>query len=257
MEQVKLNGWRPDPPSAKDHPFKALRERLTPSGGGSEILLPTPTPVSSQGKLLSCTANATADALEMLMAKSGPVVQLSRLFIYYNARNYHGEAGVDGGSHLRMTFEAVKKLGVCPESMWEYDLEKVNVRPPLRAYQAANDNKVTAFYRITSSGEERLKDIETALRAGHPVAFGTQIGDEFTSYDGKTDRAFTEPSTEGGRHAMLFCGLRRKGGRREFRVRNSWGTKWGLGGYVWMDEGYVAWPRTSDLWVPTMMPELA
>lgn len=257
MEQVTLNGWLPDPPSPKDRPFNSVRERFKPSIGGAELKLPAGTPISRQGKLLSCTANATADALEMLMARSGPVVQLSRLFIYYNARNYHNSTNDDGGTYLRMTFEAVKRLGVCPESMWEYVVENVNVRPPLRAYQAANDNKVTAFYRISSSGDERLDDIESALRAGHPVAFGTHVTKAFEDYEGSNDRAFTQPSTVGGRHAMLFCGLRRRAGKRELWVRNSWGTAWGIGGFAWLDESYVTWARTSDIWVPTMMPELA
>lgn len=257
MEPVILGGWLPDPPSEKDYSFGALKPRLAPSTTGDEVILSTPTPVSNQGNLLSCTANVTADALEMLMAQTGPVVQLSRLFIYYNARNYHGATARDGGTYLRMTFEAVKRLGVCPESMWGYVLANVNQRPSLKAYHAANDNKVTGFYRIATRGDDRLNDIEAALKAGHPVAFGTQVGDDFTTYKGETDKAFQMPSNFTGRHAMLWCGVRRRAGRREFWVRNSWGPNWGLGGYAWMDESYVTWPQTTDLWVPTRMPELA
>lgn len=257
MEPVILNGWLPDPPNSRDCSFKDLKKRLTPCPPGGEHILPTPTPVSNQGKLLSCTANVTADALEILMAQAGPVVQLSRLFIYYNARNYHGATSQDVGSYLRMTFEAVKRLGVCPESMWGYVLGNVNLRPPLKAYHAANDNKVTEFYRITSTGEERLSDIEIALRSGHPVAFGTELGEEFMTYKGETDKAFMPPTVFTGRHAMLICGVRRRNGRREFWVRNSWGANWGLGGYVWLDESYINWGHTTDLWVPTRMPELA
>ncbi|MCK6592126.1 MAG: C1 family peptidase [Polyangiaceae bacterium] len=257
MESVILGGWLPDPPDPKDSSFRDFKGRLTPRATESEHILPTPTPVSNQGRLLSCTANVTADALEILMAQSGAVVQLSRLFIYFNARNYHGATNKDGGSYLRMTFEAVKRLGVCPESMWGYVLGNVNLRPPLKAYHAANDNKVTEFYRINAAADERPDDIETALRSGHPVAFGTQVGPELTSYKGETDAAFGAPSTFEGRHAMLICGVRRRGGRREFWIRNSWGAEWGLGGYAWFDESYIRWGQSSDFWVPTRMPELA
>lgn len=256
MGPMITGGWLPDPPKADDWKFTDLKPRLATISSDGEYLIPIRTPVSHQGQLKSCAANATADALEILLGLNGQVTQLSRLFIYYNARNYHGGTHEDGGTYLRMAFEGIKKLGVCPEDAWKYVPENVNLRPPVRAYHLANDNQVTGFYRITSQGQARADDIEAALRANHPVTFGTQLGPEFLTYRSGEERVFhlpTEQADQHGRHAMILCGVRRRGGQRHFYVRNSWGTDWGLGGYVWLDESYIASPKSSDFWVPTVM----
>lgn len=256
MAAMTLGGWLPDAPKAGDRSFDALRPRLTAKGSPSEHILPQSTPVSFQGTLRACSANVTADALEILMSVKGEVTQLSRLFIYYNARTYHNAAALDGGTFLRMTFESIKRLGVCPEETWPYVESKVNLRPPLNAYREANDYKVSAFYRIDATGSARVDAIEAALLADHPVAFGTKLGAEFEQYAGANDAAFDPPSAPTGRHAMLLCGVRRRGGKREFMVRNSWGASWGRSGYAWIREPYAMAEYTRDLWVPTLMPPL-
>lgn len=256
MEEIVLNGWLPDPPKPEDWKFRDIKPRLRKLAKTGDHMIQVFTPVSHQGQLHSCAANVTADALEILMGLGGTVVQLSRLFIYFNARNYHGAIDKDKGTYLRMAFESLKRLGVCPESMWDYVEANVFLRPPLAAYKEANANKVMGFYRIDSRGEERLDDIETAIRANHPVAFGTQVGTEFSNYKGETEYIFRLPEAFEGRHAMLWCGVRKRNGRREFWTRNSWGSGWGLGGYAWMDQSYVTSSETRDIWVPTRMPRL-
>lgn len=256
MTNIVLNGWLPETPKFEDWRFREIKPRLRKLAVSGDHMIQVFTPVSHQGNLHSCAANVTADALEILMGLSGTVVQLSRLFIYYNARNYHAAGQRDKGTYLRMAFESIKKLGVCPESMWDYVEANVHQRPPLAAYKEANANKITGFYRIESRGEERLDDIETAIRANHPVAFGTQVGGDFSTYNGDVEYVFRLPSVYDGRHAMLWCGVRRRNGRREFWTRNSWGSGWGLGGYAWMDESYVTSIETRDIWVPTRMPRL-
>jgi hypothetical protein len=255
-----VGGYLPDPPSTEDKPFSLLAPHLKEAAAATlvdnEYFLPIKTPVSNQGSIGSCVANATCDALEILMGIAGLVVeQLSRLFTYYNARLAHGQQNEDSGTYIRLAFASLRKLGVCGEDKWKYDVLRYAERPDMMAYRTAAENRLDSFYRIDATGDARLDDIDKALYANHPVVFGTLVGREFVEYRGD-DHVFYHPGTGVGRHAMIICGVRRVGDRRQYWVRNSWGQGWGIAGYCWLDESYIKHPDTVDLWVPTLMPVL-
>ncbi len=245
-----------DQPSSKDYSFDAIRYSLPQMGqqeGFYEI--PCTTPLSNQGNIGSCVANATADAFELLMQKPD---QISRLWIYWLARAYHEATSVDDGTSIRYAFDALARYGACPEDVWEYDTSKVFYQPPILAYTIASANKLTGYYRIGSVGDDRADDIETAVRANHPVVFGTEVSRAFTQCFNveqvDTGNGWKYPKGDiVGRHAMVVVGVRKSNGRRQFKIRNSWGEGFGLGGYVWFEEEYLTDPGTVDIWVPTLM----
>lgn len=217
-------------------------------------IIPEYTPISNQGAVGSCVGNAVADSFEILkgLEDRSKVEQVSRLFIYYNARVYTQETNKDAGSHIVHALDSMTKLGVCRESVWPYDPSKVLVQPTLEAYREGNDNTFAHFYQITSSGTERLNDIEAAIRANHPVIFGTRVGSEFQSFNG--DRVLTIPVDDIGGHAMVITGVRTTSdGKKEFYIRNSWGDHWGNGGHAWFSSDYITWDKTHELFVPTRM----
>jgi C1A family cysteine protease len=258
MQPVKLN-FQKDPPG-NDKAFSKVVSKLlsggTPLKSGDVIILPQYTPISNQGSLGSCVANAACDALELVMGiEKKDVVQLSRLFLYWNSRNYHGATQADTGTYVRAAFMAMKEHGVCDENSWPYDIAEFTHRPPLRCYENADSNKILDAYSIDTTGTSRLDQVELALRAHMPVVFGTDVGQEFLDYRGD-DKTFTPPPSSKGGHAMVIVGVDRSSTRRRFYVRNSWGTGWGDGGYCWFDESYILWGETDSLWVPTRTPAL-
>ena len=81
-------------------------------------LRPHLTPVEAQGTTQSCTANAIAGAYEYLMKRHLGVesYDVSRLFIYYNARAAKGTEAVDDGSTLNEVIKSLEQNGACAET---------------------------------------------------------------------------------------------------------------------------------------------
>lgn len=233
--------------------------KLAAASGTGEYIIPEYTPVSDQGQLGTCVANGTADSFEIIRGIADPanVKQLSRLFVYWNARLYDKDTAHDNGTYVSNAMQSLVDYGICEESSWVYDESKVFTQPHLTAYKEADDNTLKAanFYKIITAGQGRLSDMEAAIRANHPVVFGTNVGDNLENYNGDPNIALTLPKTSLGGHCMVAMGVRRNP-NLQFYIRNSWGASWGIGGHVWFDGSYLADSATNDLYVPTLMPDL-
>jgi hypothetical protein len=75
-------GWKKEAPDFRDKVYKAIPCRLP----ASVDLTDKCSPVKDQGTLGSCTANSLAGILEFNEPKNTALIELSRLFIYYNER---------------------------------------------------------------------------------------------------------------------------------------------------------------------------
>ena len=79
----------------------------------------------------SCTANALCAAYKMNLKKQNfPEFDPSRLFLYYNARDYRRATNKDDGAFLSCSVMAFNCLGVCDETDWTYEQANVKSRPP-------------------------------------------------------------------------------------------------------------------------------
>jgi C1A family cysteine protease len=203
----------------------------------------------------SCTGNATCEALEMLenMA-TGNAVLLSRLFTYAMARTIEGSLDQDTGSHVRTCFETLTLMGCCTEALWPYDLSQVCTPPSIIAQQQAAGHKTSAYYRITSTGDQRLSDVQTALYNRLPVVIATDVGTAFQNLSGSLGPLSILDDDLGG-HALVVVGYDPT--TNLYKIKNSWGTSWGLNGFCQFTADYLTWDTTDDLWVPTLAPVFA
>ncbi|CAF2066013.1 unnamed protein product [Rotaria magnacalcarata] len=198
------------------------------------------TEVEDQSRIGSCASNALAGAYEYLIKKQhGQNTDVSRLFIYYNARAEENQSSnvTDSGCSMTNGIEALEEFGTCLESIWPYDISMVNTRPSDQAYAAAKSHKITEALQIKID----LYEMKSCLAQGFPFAFGLRL---FTSFDkaAKTGVVPMPSSSDRSRqshgsHALLAVGYSDQS--QAFIVRNSWGTSWGDNGYCYIPYDYL------------------
>jgi C1A family cysteine protease len=239
-------GWSPDLPDHRDYLFTATR-RAVAKLPSSVDLRPGCPPVEDQGALGSCTGNAIVAALEFLELKDNlPLVDLSRLFVYYNERVMEHTVKSDAGAQIRDGIKSVAKQGVCSEAKWPYLISKFAVKPSPACYKEALKHRVVEYHRLST-----LVDMRACLAEGYPFVFGFTVYESFESQQvAKTGTVPLPRKNERvlGGHAVLGVGYNDR--QKRFIVRNSWGTGWGKQGYFTMPYAYLANPDlASDFWV--------
>ena len=223
--------------------------------------------IIDQLQLGSCTCNAIGQIIHAEMVRTGapPTVEfLSRLWAYTLALAKDGKLGQDIGTHLCTVMDMLAQYGFPAESWWPYNVSEFGHKPPLMAYHEAMDQRAVAslaYHQITQSGTDRLLVVQQALTVGKLVAFGTPVTEEFCSTSPGPGTVIQRPNTNdiAGGHAMCWCGYERdpKTGRWRFRTVNSWGPDWGDKGFFWMDQDYLTWNETCDIWLVSSVPKFA
>jgi C1A family cysteine protease len=232
---------KPSLPDVRDYIYKssgnvALREKVD--------LRQWDTIVENQDSLGSCSSNALTNAYELMVKQNYPEQfdHLSRLFVYYNTRLEDGTLSEDVGIYLRDGLKAIKKYGVCTESLWPYDLEQWDNTPSEEAYEDAKKRSIIQYQKLISTYY-----ITEVLNNNKPVVFGMEIYDSFMQLNQNLSTVSLPSRKEMslGGHAMCMVGYDLK--KRLFLAKNSFGSDWGMNGYCWIpfdyirQEGYDVW----------------
>lgn len=238
-------GWELDPPDRRDyHYLPPIPPERLPKVVDLRPLCP---PVYDQKGLNSCTANATAAAVEfdLMKERRERVILPSRLFLYYNSRALERKEGSNVGVYIRDAIKAVAGRGDCPESLWPYVERKFAIRPSKKCYERALKYKAVQYYRV----HRDLDDLRACLTSGYPFVFGFSAHEKFRDVVRST--GILEMPTPGekliGKHAVLAVGYDKP--HRRLIVRNSWGARFGLKGYFTMPYEYLLEEDlTADFW---------
>jgi C1A family cysteine protease len=207
-------------------------------------LRPHMTGIENQDETNSCVANAVAGAYEYLVKKHiQRDYDVSRMFIYYNARDIGGIDG-DNGSVIADAIEGIRQHGACAEETWPFELSEVNSEPSEDAYAEASEFVVEDMQLVPMA----LDAWKTALAEGYPIIFGISL---YESFDQQRKRGVVPLPTPNevsrashGGHAMLCVGY--SDPDKVFIVRNSWGEDWGDNGYCYIPYAYLISEKFND-----------
>jgi C1A family cysteine protease len=240
---LPLFHWKRDPVDTRDKIYipKAIVLPKTVD------LRPYCSPIEDQGQLGSCTGNAIAGLIECLNRKANRVVDVSRLFIYYEERVLIGTINEDSGAYIRDGIKVVNKKGAPLESIWPYNVNRFATRPNAAAYTDGLKRKALTYERCTN-----FAAVKNALARGFPVVIGFDVYDSFYNIGSNGIMSYPNVNTEQllGGHAVAIVGY--DDNKNAFIVRNSWGRNWALGGYFYMPYRVIQNTQmSSDFWVIT------
>ena len=109
---------------------------------------------------------------------------MSRLFIYYNARVADGKSPEDiedEGCMVAAAIEALEQYGTCLESLWSYNVKRVNKRPSDEAFEAAESNTINDALQLGVN----LDEMKSCLAQGFPFVFGLELCKSFDKAEKK------------------------------------------------------------------------
>ena len=242
-------------------PGDALVRRMVPAYVKAGLVLDQGEEGACTGFGLACVVNFLRWRDHVLSAsKRKAIAPVSPRMLYHLARFYDEWPGEDyDGSSCRGALKAWHKHGVCSEEHWPYRDEKKKVRfiPPHDGWaEDALQRRLGVYYRVNRAS---VVDMQAAILEIGAIYVSSDVHDGWgvevkkKGVNGHASLPVVRPIRREdslGGHAYALVGFNRTG----FVVQNSWGEKWGNGGFAvlpyeeWVKYGADAW--ISALGVP-------
>ena len=235
---MSMFGAIPSPVDERDFKYSLMKE---PVALPSEYSLPE-WAVNNQNPYGSCVGQAASAIKDYQETKERRVdFDSSPLYVYSHCKKNDGLK--EAGTYPREAMKVLLKNGICTEKTFPHSLMTNDVKPPTPP--AAADAEASA-YRVASYAQVySIQDIKQAIYQDGPVLaafnwyqsmsspesgfipmpYGNYLGGHAIAITGWHD-FLTRNYSQKYKGETMFTGF--------FRIRNSWGAAWGLGGYAWI-----------------------
>ncbi|GAB6027588.1 hypothetical protein CHUAL_001831 [Chamberlinius hualienensis] len=186
------------------------------------------TPIKNQGDCGSCWAFSATGSLEgQTFRKTGKLISLSEQNLV-DCSGDEGNQGCDGGL-MTNAFDYIKiNNGIDTEISYPYEGFDDNCKFKKDKIGATD----TGYTVIEKGNETQLQD---AIGTNGPISVAIDASRK--SFQFYKQGVYNEPlcSSENLDHGVLAVGYDTDStGQEYYIVKNSWGTDWGINGYIWM-----------------------
>jgi hypothetical protein len=218
----------------QDRPWAPAFHGALPSHADLTTNVPAPRSQDVTGSCTSWAVTYVAGSNAARRLGLGSSITLSPAFTYNKiSRDPLCEVGTSASE----TLDLLKSVGALPIEQFAFDAGWCGRMPTEDELRRAAGYRIKGWYKLDAT---HIEDVKQQLARGIPVVFDIRTSQEFMAFKG--DSTFNQPGVLNGTgHTMTAIGY--DDARGAFRIQNSWGRKWGDGGYAWLS--YDFWARNT------------
>jgi hypothetical protein len=189
-------------------------------------------PIRDQKRRPTCMAFSASDA--HAMAHSKPMSDLSVEYAHYSACRRMPSFDPHNATTVSAILDGIRLDGQPPEAEWRY---METLPADISVYQPPAN-----IAGIVNHPSEELASLDLAnetLRSGVPVIMALALSQSFYRLTADSVLSADPDIRITGYHAVLGVGMFSSSAGEGYLVRNSWGTRWGTGGYGFIARAYL------------------